>query len=292
MAEQVPLKARAENGDAEAQYALADMHWPEAREGEVVRGDLEEAKKWLRMAAEQGHLKAQLRLAALIGEVDVGETLKWLQRAAEQGSPEAAMGRCYYLMLYIGDEAEGVACYRQAITAGQPHRGDALGIQAPVYRDFVWGKKVIPPTERIPRERSLARAGDPGAQYRLGTLFANGAGVQLDFVQAYGWFAVAARPGQELAITTSWKHPVIEDWGTPARAVRLLDQVMDSGELGMARSLATDYLNRFGGSVALGARLYCFAERCASVAVAVVIVLPLLILRGLWGSRRPPNNEP
>ena len=47
--------ALAEHGDAEAQCSLGNMY----SNGECVVKDDEEAAKWIRLAAEQGHVDAQ-----------------------------------------------------------------------------------------------------------------------------------------------------------------------------------------------------------------------------------------
>ena len=52
----------AEQGDAGAQYELGDMY---AKGEGVLQQDFVEAMKWYRMAAEQGHAEAQLRLSAM-----------------------------------------------------------------------------------------------------------------------------------------------------------------------------------------------------------------------------------
>ncbi len=49
------LMRQAEQGFAEAQYALGECY----EEGEGVEQDLEEAAKWYRLAAEQGHEDAK-----------------------------------------------------------------------------------------------------------------------------------------------------------------------------------------------------------------------------------------
>lgn len=291
MVESTKLRTRAEGGDANAQFALANTYCPEGGENEVIHGDMGEAKKWLRKAAEQGHVQAQLRLAALVGEDDIEETLRWLGAAAEQGNPEAAMERCYYVIEFLGDEVEGIKWYRLARTAGLPHRGDALGIEAPVYRDFIWGKAYVSPKEKIPWERRLAKAGDPEAQYRLGALFANGGGVSLDFVQAYAWFVVAARPGLNQSITSTLKQGKIPDWGTPARAARVLEQVMEESEQELAKSLSNDYLNRFGGRVLVEAKLIRLAESCALLFLGIAVMLPVLMFRGIWERFLPPKTQ-
>ena len=291
MVERSKLRTQAEGGDVNAQFALANTYWPEGGGDEVIQGDMGEAIKWLRKAAEQSHVQAQLQLATLVGEDDLEETLKWLRAAAEQGNPEAAMERCYYLIEFLGDEVDAIKWYRLARVAGHPHRGDALGIEAPVYRDFIWGKAHVPPKEKIPWERRLAKAGDPKAQYRLGALFANGGGVSLDFVQAYAWFVVAARPGLNQPITSTLKQGKIPDCGTPARAVRVLEQVMEESELELAKSLSRDYLNRFGGRVAAQAKLFHFAESCALLFLGIAVVLPVLMFRGIWELFLPPKTQ-
>src|SRR5206468_12753844 len=55
------LRARADAGEAEAQYQLASMYW----EGKTVNRDPTEALKWYQRAAEYGHREAQAKLAEL-----------------------------------------------------------------------------------------------------------------------------------------------------------------------------------------------------------------------------------
>ena len=47
--------------------------------------------------------------------------------------------------------------------------------------------------------RPLAEAGDPGAQYNLGSNYVQGKGVAKDLFQAYFWFELAARQGWGIA---------------------------------------------------------------------------------------------
>ncbi len=76
----------AEQGDAEAQYQLAEMY----AEGEGVTQDYAQAAVWFRKAAEQGHAPAQYSLGAMYGEGkgltrDYEAAYGWLARAAAQG---------------------------------------------------------------------------------------------------------------------------------------------------------------------------------------------------------------
>lgn len=54
--------------------------------------------------------------------------------------------------------------------------------------------------EALENLRQAAEAGDAEAQYRLGMLYGNGEGVELDHRQAEQWFSRAARQGHEDAL--------------------------------------------------------------------------------------------
>lgn len=84
------FKALAEQGNADAQFNLAQMY----RKGLGVRRDNGKAVEWFRKAAEQGFVKAEYNLGAMydMGEGvprDNVEALKWFRMAAEQGLGEA-----------------------------------------------------------------------------------------------------------------------------------------------------------------------------------------------------------
>ena len=81
--------------------------------------------KWCKLAAEQGHVEAQNRLAKCyevgIGvTVDYAEAFKWFRRAAEQGSIMAvsALARCYYLGQGVQRDRQQAAIW-YAKAAGQ-----------------------------------------------------------------------------------------------------------------------------------------------------------------------------
>jgi TPR repeat protein len=79
-------RARADAGEAEAQYQLASMYW----EGKVVDRDPNESLKWYQRAAEHGHREAQVRLAELYerGEgisQNYERASQWYKKATEEG---------------------------------------------------------------------------------------------------------------------------------------------------------------------------------------------------------------
>ena len=84
------IKAKAEAGDAEAQYNLGVMYGS----GQGVEQDFKEAVKWYQKAAEQGLAGAQNTLGIMYQkgdgvEQDFKEAAKWYQKAADQGLASA-----------------------------------------------------------------------------------------------------------------------------------------------------------------------------------------------------------
>ena len=76
---------RAEKGDVEAQYRLAEMY----AEAQGVDQDYAKATQWARKAADQGNAKAQYRLASIIY---TGENGKKRQPEALQLFLKSAVG--------------------------------------------------------------------------------------------------------------------------------------------------------------------------------------------------------
>ena len=80
------VRAKAEKGDAQAQFDLGWMY----DEGNGIEQDSSEATKWYRKAAERGLAMAQLNLGAMyeIGEgipQDYQEAARWNLKASAQG---------------------------------------------------------------------------------------------------------------------------------------------------------------------------------------------------------------
>ena len=93
------LRARAEQGDAEAQYGLGFAY----SVGFGVPQDAAEKMRWYRLAAEQGYAAAQyeLGLGYKLGErvpQDAVEAARLYRLAAEQGyaSAQYGLGSAYY----------------------------------------------------------------------------------------------------------------------------------------------------------------------------------------------------
>jgi TPR repeat protein len=125
-------KAKAEKGDAIAQYNIAVFYW----KGQGVISDWAETEKWLRKSAEQGYPAAQVFLASLLiqgkGVVikkDEVEAAKWYFRAANQNDAEAqlGLGYCYYSGQGVPkNPVEAAKWFELAHAQGQITPGDSL----------------------------------------------------------------------------------------------------------------------------------------------------------------------
>ncbi len=131
------LSAKAEQGDAEAQYLLGEAYYF----GQGVEEDLEEGvDRWTKAvdrwtkAAEQGHADAQYRLgeAYYFGqgvEQDPEEAVDWWTKAAEQGHAEAQyeLGEAYHFGEGVEqDHAEAVRWWTKAADQGHADAGEIL----------------------------------------------------------------------------------------------------------------------------------------------------------------------
>ena len=150
------LRARAEAGDASAQYNLGLMH----AEGRGVPQDFAEAATWYRKAAEQGDAGAQYHLGLMYAE--------------GRGVPQdAAAASAWFRSI----EAEQINIFAQH-KLGRMYAG-GLGVAQDFAEAAVWFRRG-------------AENGDAVAQYDLGNMYAEGRGVPQDFAEAATWYRKAA----------------------------------------------------------------------------------------------------
>jgi uncharacterized protein len=158
----VELRAKAEQGNADAQYELGACY----HVGQGVPQDDAEAMKWYRKAAVQGNSTAQFCIGVRYEygrgvPQDYTEAVKWYRKAAEEGNTDAQdnLGYCY-------DKGQGVP------------------------KDC---------TEAVKWYRKAAEQGNADGQDNLGACYDSGQGVPENDVEAYKWFSVAAAQGNEHA---------------------------------------------------------------------------------------------
>ncbi len=112
------LVAKAESGNAEAQFALGSL----LSKGEESARDSGAAFKWLMRAAEQDHAKAQEMVANCFHSGfgvtrDYDEAFKWYQKSSNQGNPSALceLGFCYQNGRGTSaNSVEALGCFKRA----------------------------------------------------------------------------------------------------------------------------------------------------------------------------------
>ena len=127
------LKAKAEKGDARAQFSLGVRY----SLGDGVAKDEAEAVKWYRKAADQGDAFGQGNLGVMYADgrgvaKDEAEAVKWYRKAADQGNALAQfnLGVMYEDGLGVAkDESEAVKWYRKAAEQGEAMAQGNLGTE-------------------------------------------------------------------------------------------------------------------------------------------------------------------
>ena len=164
------LRARAEQGNAEAQLALGGMYFA----GQGVAEDPTEGVRWWRLAAEQGHLPAQTGLGGRYFNgrgvaQDEAEAVRWYRLAAEQG------------------DAEVLAWMHLTAEQGQPD------VQVALAGMYSFGRGVpLDADEALRWYRQAAELGHVEAQLTLGRRYDTGRGVARDTNEAVRWYRRAA----------------------------------------------------------------------------------------------------
>jgi hypothetical protein len=162
------LRSAAIAGNAEAQFSIGETYL-QGQDGDQklpVAERLSKAARWVRRAAENGHVPSHYRLATLyeLGQgapKDHAEAMAWYRRAAEHGHVKAMHNLA--VLSVLGDRRSA-----NYLTAAK------------------WFSEA-------------AEHGLKDSQFNLGVLYERGLGVSKDPAQAYRWFALAAEQGDQKA---------------------------------------------------------------------------------------------
>ncbi|MCF0233545.1 MAG: sel1 repeat family protein, partial [Thermoguttaceae bacterium] len=181
------LRSAADAGCVGAFWRLGNI-------AEIVKEDLESAKKYYRVAAARGDAEADVRLALLEdaeGALDEADAFRRYQAAAAKGCAEAyyCLGRCYEVGFGC-QENLGLAaeCWRQSA-----ERGDALAQNQ--YAEYLENLE----NPDWPRATALriaaAEAGHAEAALATGFAYERGLGVEPDMAKAIEWYEIGAERG-------------------------------------------------------------------------------------------------
>ena len=184
-------KFRAQRGDANSQYQLAQMY----EHGKEVGIDYRKAEYWYLKAAIQGNIYAQDRLGWIYQDPIGGlqkhiESTYWYRKAAEQGYAPAqnSLGFAYRFGTGIKqDYATSIFWYLKASEQNYAPAQRNLGITYEkgygVQKDYLTAAEWY---------RKAAENGDGRAANYLGVLYRDGLGVKQDQQLALKWFKKAA----------------------------------------------------------------------------------------------------
>ena len=104
----------AEGGDPKAQYYLAMLYG----NGLGAPRDREQALRWYRLAAEQGHVGAAYKVAAMTDPGDAAEAAQWYRFAAERGHARAQYSLAAMLVSGRGVDRDLVVARKWLVLAG------------------------------------------------------------------------------------------------------------------------------------------------------------------------------
>jgi hypothetical protein len=204
--ELLPLRAKAEAGDAQAQVTLG-MAYQQGCPG--AAHDPTEALKWYRMAADQGNSIAANQIAifydpaehfgGLRGQ-DLPQAITWYRKAAELGDVVGQYDLAETLH-QAGRDSEAIAAYRKATENGSSLAAVAL---VELYEQG----KVIPDENKhenwkagIAYFQRLADQGNPGAEFVIAQGYREGwLGFHRDPHRAFDFGMKAAEQGWPRAI--------------------------------------------------------------------------------------------
>jgi TPR repeat protein len=188
------LRASSAQGNLDAEFLLGYLY----EHGQGVPQDYAQAAENYRNAALQGHSSAENNLASLHQHgqgvpKDMGKAFEWYLASAQHGNP---VGQCNLATLYyLGagtrrDYKEAAKWFRAAAVSGSAEAQNSLGVS------YYKGLGVaLDYTEAARWLRLAALNGLPGAETNLAYLYEQGRGLPLDYVAAYTWYSRALAAG-------------------------------------------------------------------------------------------------
>ena len=197
------IRRQAEQGDADAQYNLGYRY----ATGIGVPQDRAEAARWLRLAADQGHIQAEDFLGRMppmgsqratdnVAETALREAIPpatgQSPRSGNAEIPEA-------IRESAGQDPDAITELRRQAEQGDADAQYRLGLMYGTGWDVV--KDVA---EAVRWLRLAAEQGDARAQSIVGLMYRDGEGVARDYTEAVRWFHLAAEQGNARAQANLW----------------------------------------------------------------------------------------
>lgn len=235
------LRLAAKNGHARAQALLGSMYLT----GEGVQRDFAEAVHWLRASAEQGYERAQMVLPFAISVMYMlGEGVEQDYVVAHAWAEVAAA------------EFEPATAVREEIAALMTREQIVEARSMAGYQHWLIGAKLVLDTTNTARDyakairrfQAAAELGEAWAQVTLGLMYSVGEVVPLDEIEAVRWFRAAAEQGdaegkRRLGTMYADGRGVTKDY---AVAIRWLRAAAEQGNADAQTSLGRMYAEGLG----------------------------------------------
>lgn len=191
------LKPRALSGDVAAQFNLGRRYYL----GQGVPKDPAEAVKWFEMAAQNGDAQAQGMLSGLYYDgtevpKNIPRAVSWAKKAAAAGEMLGATVLMQAYMSGTGMEKNLAEAEKwgSAAVKDEPNNYQLQIALAAVYiEDQKW-------QEALPLLQKGVSLGEPGAEFLLGEMYANGWGLKKDDAKAHDLIKKSAAQGYQMAI--------------------------------------------------------------------------------------------
>ena len=219
------IRRQAEQGDAEAQYSLGYRY----ATGIGVPQDHAEAARWLRLAADEGHIQAEDFLGRMrpIGsqratDNDVGTALREALPPATGQSPRSENPEIpEAIRESVGQDPDAITELRRLAEQGDADAQYRLGVMYGTGWDVVKDA-----AEAVRWLRLAAEQGHTNAQSLVGLMYRDGEGVARDYTEAVRWFHLAAEQGDataqfNLGLMYYYGEVVVKDAAEAVRWLRL-----------------------------------------------------------------------
>ena len=214
------LKSRAEGGEPDAQFELAEMLYNR----DSLDSDINDAVMWYQKAAEQGMVKASLRLAhhyekkdvdksvkwykyaALQGdafaqykmaayETDILKKIGWLKKAAKQGNKESIYSLAYYRLKNLSNEKVTIEDFEKALKPLiDKNDSTAMECMGWLYTGNTHGIAKNEPLAKMWFDKA-ANAGSTAGMHQLARMYRYGYGTEKNYAEALKWYKKAALKG-------------------------------------------------------------------------------------------------
>lgn len=168
------------------------------KNGDGVEQDPEMAIAFFKIAAELGHMLAQMAVGSYYYALnDCYEAIKWIGMAAEMGNAEALFNMGIFYLEGMGCDQDMEKCANYLHRAARRRHPEAQFAYADLLSNG-WG---IEQDEKRAMKWYLdaAENGHVEAMYRLGEIYEEGRGVEADLSAAAKWYNAACEKGHRMA---------------------------------------------------------------------------------------------